>query len=247
MPALAPQSRIFATPEELAQEVADWIVERACERSRRFALCLSGGATPKRLYELMGEPPRRDRFPWKQTHWFWGDERVVAHDDPRSNFHVAWEALLRHVPVPPDNIHAIPTERISPAAGAAEYEAALKRFYGAETLLAERPLFDLTLLGLGEDGHTASLFPGNPAVAEMDRWVVPVAGEGALDRITLTYPALASSAITAFLVVGERKREVLARARAGDPALPAARLRPAGAVYWFADRAAAAMPAFSGE
>jgi len=244
---LAPQSRIFAAPEELAQEVADWIVERACERPRRFALCLSGGATPKRLYELMAAPPRRDRFPWQRTHWFWGDERVVPHDDPRSNFHMAWEALLRHVPVPPGNIHAIPTERISPAAGAAEYEAALKRFYGAETLLAERPLFDLTLLGLGDDGHIASLFPVSAAVAETDRWVVPVDGEGALGRITLTYPALASSAVTAFLVVGERKRKVLARVRAGDPALPAVRLRPAGDLYWFADRAAAVMPAFSGE
>jgi 6-phosphogluconolactonase len=241
------QSRVFATAEELAQAAADWIVEHARECPRRFALCLSGGATPKRLYELMAESPRRDRFPWQRTHWFWGDERVVAHDDPRSNFHMAFEALLRHVPVPADNIHAIATGRMSAVAGAAEYEAALKHFYGAPNLLAGRPLFDLTLLGLGEDGHIASLFPGSPALAETKRWAVPVAGEGALDRITLTYPALASSAITAFLVVGERKRQALARVRAGDPALPAVRLRPQGEVYWFADRAAAAMPALSGE
>ena len=244
---LDPQCRIFATPEQLAEGLADWIVKRAREQPHRFALCLSGGETPKRLYELIGAAPRRDRFPWERTHWFWGDERVVPHDDPRSNFHLAWEALLRHVPIPPENIHAILTERISSAAGAAEYEAALKRFYGLDKLDAGCPLFDLTLLGLGEDGHIASLFPGSPALAETEKWVVPVIGAGELDRITLTYPALASSAAVAFLVVGERKREVLARARAGDPASPATCLRPGGAVYWFADRAAAAMPAFSGE
>jgi len=267
----APQSRIFDTPEQLARQVADWIVERAREaptltlprkRGREnqrtlprrrgrvgreiFAVCLSGGSTPKRLYELLASPARRVRFPWDRTHWFWGDERVVPHDDPRSNFHMAWEALLRHAPVPAGNIHAIPTERASAEAGAAAYETALKRFYGADVLDAHRPLFDLTLLGLGEDGHIASLFPGSPSLAEMKRWVVPVVGESPVDRITLTYPALASSGVTAVLVVGERKRKVLARVRAGDPALPAARLQPVGAVYWFADRAAAATPAFTG-
>ena len=101
-----------------------------------------------------------------------------------------------------------------------------------------RPLFDLTLLGLGEDGHIASLFPGSPTLAERTRWVLPVVGEGSVDRITLTYPALEQSAVVAFLVTGERKRDVLARVRAGDPALPAVRLWPTGEVYWFTDRAA---------
>ena len=98
---------------------------------------------------------------------------------------MAWEALLRHVPIPAENIHAIPTEQMSPAAGAAAYAATLKRFYGADTLDAGRPLFDLTLLGLGEDGHIASLFPGSPALAETERWAVPVVGETPPDRITL--------------------------------------------------------------
>lgn len=243
----AAESRVFETPEQLAQSLADWIVEQACDGRRRFAVCLSGGETPRRAYELLGAAPRRDRFPWQSTHWFWGDERVVAHDDPRSNFHMAREALLRHAPVPPENVHPIPTEKISPAAGAAEYQAVLKRFYGAEELKAGRPLFDLTLLGLGEDGHIASLFPDSPALAEKDRWAVGVVGKTALDRITLTYPALESSAVTAFVVAGERKRPALARLRAGDPASPAARLRPAGAVYWFCDRAAATAPAFTAE
>ena len=227
--------RIFDTPEQLARAAADWIVERAANRTRRFALCLSGGTTPKRVYELLGEAPRRDRLPWRQTHWFWGDERFVPHDDPRSNFHMASVALLRHAPVPPANVHAIPTDRANPAGEAAAYETMLKRFYGADTLDAARPLFDLTLLGLGEDGHIASLFPGSPALAETTRWVVPVTGPDRLDRITLTYPALESSRHTAFLVAGADKREPLARTLAGDPELPAARLRPAGELVWFVD------------
>ena len=242
-----PQARTFATPDELARNVADWIVERARAQPQRFALCLSGGETPKRLYELLGAAPRRDRFPWERTHLFWGDERMVPHKDPRSNFHMAYEALVRYAPILAANIHAVPTERISPAAAAAEYEATLKRFYGADKFDAGRPLFDLTLLGLGEDGHLASLFPGSPALAETNRWVVPVVGERELDRVTLTYPALASSAAVAFLVAGRLKREALERVHAGDPSLPAARLRPAGELYWFADRAAAAMPVFCGE
>lgn len=243
----APQSCVFATPDDLAQAAADWLVERALQSRQRFALCLSGGETPRRLYELLAAPARSARFPWQRTHFFWGDERFVPHRDPRSNFLLAWQALLNRVPVPAENIHAIPTEQISAEAGALEYETVLKRFYGAQTFEAGRPLFDLTLLGLGEDGHTASLFPGSPVLAESRRWAVAVTGGGMLDRITLTYPALASSAAAAFLVTGARKRAVLVRVRAGDPALPAARLQPAGPVFWFVDRAAAAMPALSGE
>jgi 6-phosphogluconolactonase len=244
----APQSRTFATPEELARHAADWIVALARARERRFAICLSGGSTPKRLYELLAAPARIAQFPWHRAHWFWGDERLVPHDDPQSNFRTAGEALLRHVPVPAKNIHAIPTEGMSAEAGAARYEAELKRFYGADALERDRPLFDLTLLGLGEDGHIASLFPKSSTLGESKRWVVPVVGESSLDRITLTYPALESSRVTAFLAVGERKRDVLARVRAGDRALPATRFRSAGEVFWFADRAAAtAAPALARE
>jgi 6-phosphogluconolactonase len=242
----ASQTRIFDTPEQLAQQAADWIVEQASKSATRFNLCLSGGETPQRLYELLASPAYRTRMPWDRTHCFWGDERMVPHDDPRSNFHMAWEALLRHVPIPAENVHAIPTEQMSPAAGAAAYAATLKRCYGADTLDSSRPLFDLTLLGLGEDGHIASLFPGSPALAETERWAVPVVGASPPDRITLTYPPLASSKVTAFLVAGERKRAALARVRGGDTALPASRLQPAGAIHWFIDRAAAATPAFSG-
>jgi len=238
------QERVFATPDELARAVADWIVARACAAERRFAVCLTGGSTPKRLYQRLATPALAAKFPWQRTHWFWGDERLVPHDDAQSNFGMARDALLRHAPVPADNIHPIPTGGMSPAACAAEYEAVLKRFYGAETFGA-RPLFDLTLLGVGENGHIASLFPGSPTLAERARWVLPVVGESSPDRITLTYPALEQSVAVAFLVTGKRKREVLGRVRAGDPALPAVRLRPAGEVHWFTDRAAAPYPAVS--
>jgi len=230
--------RVFETPEDLAREVADWIVEEALRHQRRFSVCLSGGSTPKRLYELLGAAPRRARFPWERTHWFWGDERFVPHNDPRSNFRMAEEAMLQRVPSPTENIHAIPTEGMPPEACAAAYEAVLKSWYGAQALDPQRPLFDLTLLGLGEDGHIASLFPESPNLSEGNRWVVAVAGAGRTERITLTYPALESSGVTVFLVAGERKRDILLRVAADDPALPATRLRPTGAIYWFADRAA---------
>jgi 6-phosphogluconolactonase len=238
MTAAAAQTRIFASAELLAQGVADWIVDQAGSDRAQFSMCLSGGETPKRLYEILGTPAHRARMPWDKTHWFWGDERVVPHDDPRSNFHMAWEALLRHVPVPRDNVHPIPIAASSPPAAAAAYETTLKTFYGHDTIEPGRSLFDVTLLGLGEDGHIASLFPGSPALAETRPWVVPVVGERAVDRITLTYPALAASAATAFLVAGARKRQILTRLRSGEADLPAARLRPAGVVIWFVDRAA---------
>lgn len=243
---VAPELRVFDTPEDLAERLADWIVERIGGAPDRIALCLSGGTTPQRLYELLGAAPRRDRLPWGRTHWFWGDERFVPQDDPRSNFRMAHEALLQHVPIPPENIHAVPTDRSSAVDAAAEYERVLKRYYGAQALDPARPLFDLTLLGLGEDGHIASLFPRSPALAETGRWAVPVVGQGPLDRISLTYPVLASSALTVFLVAGERKRAALSRLRAKDPALPATHLRAAGEIFVFADRAAAPTPAFSG-
>ncbi len=246
MSAGAAQTRVSDTPEQLAHQAADWIVEQVSKSGPQFALCLSGGETPKRLYELLATPAYQARVPWDRTHCFWGDERLVPHDDPRSNYHMAWEAMLRHVPIPAENIHAIPTEHMSPAASAAAYATTLKRFYGADMLDPGEPLFDLTLLGLGEDGHIASLFPHSPALAETERWVVPVVGETPPDRITLTYPVLASSGVTAFLVAGGSKRNALARVRSGDPALPASRLQPAGDLYWFIDRAAAATPAFSG-
>ncbi|MGO9006642.1 MAG: 6-phosphogluconolactonase [Beijerinckiaceae bacterium] len=230
----------FESAAALAQNVAEWLCGLAQASSRDFAVSLSGGSTPRQLYETLATPAVASNFPWSRVHWFWGDERFVPHDDAESNYRMAHDAFLSRVPSPGDNIHAIPTEGLSPEQAAAAYEAILKRFYGADVLVPNRPLFDVTLLGIGENGHTASLFPGHPALQETRRWVVAVFGAKPEPRITLTYPALDSSRHVAFLVTGEGKRDVVARARAGDPTIPAARVRPVGRLHWFTDRAAAA-------
>jgi len=229
------ETRVFEDAEAFARHAAQWLCELALRSAGKFAISLSGGSTPRRFYELLAEAP----LPWNRVHWFWGDERFVPPDHPDSNYRMAREALLSRAPVPGANVHAIPTERISPKEAASAYEATLKRFYGAEMLLPQRPLFDVMLLGIGDDGHTASLFPGHAALEEERRWVVAVHGVKAQARITLTYPALQSSRESAFLVTGGAKREALRRARAGDRGIPAGRLRPAGNLHWFVDRAAA--------
>src|ERR1700688_2698870 len=203
MDALLSENRIFENDEELAHDVAEWLCGLARASDRTFAVSLSGGSTPRRLYECLAAPDIASRIPWNRAHWFWGDERFVPHDHPDSNFRMAREAFLSQVPVPNDNIHAVPTEGVSSNQAASAYEATLKRFYGSGTIAPARPLFDVTLLGIGEDGHTASLFPGNPALEEATRWAVAVIGAKAEARITLTYPALDSSAEAVFLAAGK--------------------------------------------
>ena len=145
---------------ELAQRAARWIADLAGASRGRFAICLSGGSTPRRLYRLLAAAPYREAMPWDRVHWFWGDERFVPWDHPDSNYRMAREALLEHVPAPAQNIHGIATSG-DPAAAAHAYERVLKSYYGAETLDPARPLFDIELLGLGPDGHTASLVSGH--------------------------------------------------------------------------------------
>ena len=229
---------ILADPDALARRVADWLLALATRKDGVFAVALSGGSTPRRLYERLAGPPYRGGFPWPRAHWFWGDERFVPHDDALSNFRMVREALLSRAPIPEANIHAIPTEGVTPAAAASAYERELKSFYGAERLDAARPLFDVTFLGLGLDGHTASLFPGTAVLAERDRWVAAVVRTQSETRITLTYPALESSRHVAFLVAGKEKRAILGRLRRGDRSLPAARLCPTGTLWVFGDAAA---------
>lgn len=228
----------LADAEALSHRVADWLLEMATAKDGIFAVNLSGGSTPRRLYECLAGQPYRDTFPWSRTHWFWGDERFVPHDDARSNYRMVREALLSRASIPAGNVHPIPTEGITPEAAASSYERQLKSFYGAERLDPDRPLFDVTLLGLGSDGHTASLFPGTAVLAERNHWVAAVIDAKSEARITLTYPALESSRNAAFLVEGQEKRAILKRLCRGDDSLPAARLRPAGVLRVFADEAA---------
>jgi len=221
----------------LARRAAAWIVARLGELDGPLSVALSGGSTPRPIYELLAAPPLRDRMPWPRIHWFWGDERFVPQDDSASNFRMAREAFLRRAPVPPANIHPIPTEGLSPEAAAAAYDAELRRFQA--TKRHDIPLFDVTILGLGPDGHTASLIPGDAAVEEQAAWVVAVLGARAETRITLTLPALSNSGAIAFLAAGADKRAPLTRLFAGDSDLPPARLDPEGGVFFFLDRAAA--------
>jgi 6-phosphogluconolactonase len=207
----------LADPPALARRVADWLLELACAKDGRFALCLSGGTTPRLLYEILGAPPFRDRFPWARTHLFWGDERFVPPDDPQSNYRMVRETLLARIDIPRENVHPIPTEHLTPENAAQRYEFILRGFHRPDP---DTPLFDV--------------FPGTAVLDERTRWAAPVRGA----RITLTYPALESSRRVAFLVDGAAKRDILARVLAGDASLPAARLKPQGELRWFADRAA---------
>ena len=201
-----------------------------------FRVSLSGGSTPKALYGLLASDEFRGRFPWQLVSWYWGDERFVPHDHPESNYRMAREAMLAKAPVPPENIHPVPTDGIPEDAAP---ERVLQQAYGAKALDPARPLFDLTLLGLGPDGHTASLLPGDPVLEERSRWVAVVAHGRPEIRITMTYPAIESSRRVAFLVAGREKASILRAIRAGDSQVPAARVRPIGELFWFVDRAAA--------
>jgi 6-phosphogluconolactonase len=238
MPAESVDLRIFQTAEALAHDAAEWLCALAQASVGEFAVCLSGGATPGPVYERLATPAIAARFPWRRVHWFWGDERFVPHDHPNSNYRMVYKALLCRVPVPATNIHAIPTQPLTPEQGALAYEETLKRFYGTDALNPKQPLFDVALLGIGDDGHTASLFPGQPALRERRRWAVAVVGARSEPRITVTYPALDSSVHVAFLATGAGKREAIARALAGNRETPAGLVRPVGKLHWFIDRAA---------
>jgi 6-phosphogluconolactonase len=227
--------RVFADPAALARHVAGWMTGLACAKDDGFKVALSGGSTPRMLYRTLAGA-FADEFPWPRIDWYWGDERFVPHDDEQSNYRMAYDAMLSFAP--PARIHPVPTSSLTAAQSALAYEHTLQRAYGADRLDPARPLFDLVLLGLGTDGHTASLFPGSSALSERVHWT---AGVEMLQpaRVTLTYPALESCACAAFLVTGIEKRDALRGLLDGDPALPAARFNPRGDLHIFADRAAA--------
>ena len=229
-------------PAALAKAAVERLLARIEANGERAAICLTGGSSPKQLYQLLATDPYRSRIPWDRVHWFIGDERLVAPDDPLNNMSMARTAFLDAC-APKANVHPIPTDTASPDnpdKSAELYEAELKSFYGAEILDPARPLFDLVLMGVGPDGHTASLFPDYPAIEETKRWVVGVPKahvEPFVPRVTLTLPALNSCREMLFEVAGSEKRAILTRVLGGEN-LPANRARSTGETIWLVDQAA---------
>jgi 6-phosphogluconolactonase len=223
----------------LAETAARRLVDRVVSRDRA-AVCLTGGSSPEGLYRLLGQEPWRAIVPWGRVHWFIGDDRFVPKSDPLSNMGMAQRLFLGSVPAPRGNIHPMATQAKSPDDAAALYERDLKEFYGADTLNPSVPLFDLVLMGLGSDGHTASLFPHSLSLDEKERWVVGVTKAGMepyVPRVTLTFPTLASTREMLFLVDSAGKRAILSRVLAGED-LPAHRAYSDGDLVWLAVRAA---------
>jgi 6-phosphogluconolactonase len=237
---MKPEIRVFPDINTFSRAAAGEIValaRRAVAERGRFSLVLSGGTTPRILYNLLATE-YSDKIPWEAVHLFFGDERFVPKDDPESNFAMADEALISKIQIPEGNIHPVPTHAGSPGEAAQRYEREIKKFLGEGT-------FDLVLLGMGDDGHTASLFPGNPVLEERERWVAAVEAPGSYrtrQRVTMTLPLINRAGKVFFLVAGEEKREVL-EAIMGDPGgakrlYPAALVSCEGGVEWFVDRAA---------
>jgi 6-phosphogluconolactonase len=232
---------VVADDRAFAQTAAERLMARIEQANDRAAVCLTGGSSPKGLYELLAADPRRSALPWDRVHWFMGDDRFVPETDPLSNMGMARRAFLDRVGAPRHNIHVMATDTNYPEAAARLYEDDLKSFYGADRLDPARPLFDLVLMGLGHDGHTASLFPHTASLEERQRWVLGIAKAGMapfVPRVTLTFPALASTREMLFLVNGADKRDILRRVLGGED-LPAARAYADGDLVWLMDRAAA--------
>ena len=205
--------RTYKNLEAVSRAAAELFVELAVDAVSargRFAVALSGGETPRRLYNLLAESPIQEKIEWKAVHVFWGDERCVPTSDPRSNARIARLALLDHVPIPAENIHPVPCDR-SPREAAVQYEAEIKAFFGRDV-----PAFDLVLLGLGDNAHTASLFPHTPVLDEKDRWVAEVyISEQDMHRVTLTAPIINQAREVLFLVSGSGKAKALQKVLRG--------------------------------
>jgi 6-phosphogluconolactonase len=228
-----------ADPATLAEAAAERVAARIEANDGRIAICLTGGSSPKRLYALLAREPYRSRIPWQRVHWFIGDERFVPPGDELHNMTMARQVFLDQC-APAANIHPIPTDDASADDTARAYEHELKSFYGAERLDPAKPLFDLVLLGVGPDGHVASLFPDYPALDERERWVVGVATAPVaprVPRVTLTFPVLGSCREMLFEVAGSDKHTILTRVLAGEN-LPANRAKSTGETVWLVDRGA---------
>ena len=244
----------FDSLEALSRQAAEYVCRCACgkvEKSGRFSLALSGGTTPRRLYETLAREPFAENMPWDRCHFFWSDERFVPYDHQESNFGMAYRAMLAGVPVPEANIHRMPTDSDSAEEAALLYENHLRKFFSSGSRrkvsssgAGDFPRFDMILLGVGPDGHTASLFPGSAVLKESSRWVAAAEAPPNYPvgmRLTLTLPVLNSAACVMFLVAGESKMPVIEsifdRPELAEKEFPAARVRPdQGNLIWFVTR-----------
>jgi 6-phosphogluconolactonase len=243
--AVTPETAVYADPSLLADAAAQAVVEAAraaVAKHGRFMVALSGGRTPRETYQRLAGSPHREAMPWAQTYVFFGDERLVPADHPESNYRMARQALLDKVPLPPEQVFPIKGDADDPDATATAYARTLAQAFG--TRRGEIPRFDLALLGMGIDGHTASLFPGSPALKEIFRPVVAVHAPAAAipQRITLTLPALNAADQVIFLVAGPEKAKAVKAVLRDGAMLPAAMVKPEpGRLRWILDEGAAAL------
>lgn len=239
---MKPEIRIFKDAEELSRAAANRFVEEsenAIAERDRFLVALNGGGTPTRLFQLLATD-FREGVEWSKVHVFWGDERSVPPDDPGSSFGQAWNVLLSHISIPDSNIHRIRGE-LGPVEASKDYSLSLKRFASPPL---DWPRFDLIFLGMGEDGHTASLFPGSPV--DVSEPVMPVTAhyqDRPASRVTLTPLVFNSARVVVFMATGEKKAQTLSEVLSGryNPELyPAQRIQPKeGRLIWLVDEAAA--------
>jgi 6-phosphogluconolactonase len=236
---------IYQNDQEFAKDAAEWIIkviDETLQKQEQFTWVLSGGNTPKPIYTLLSSSPYRDQIDWNRLHIFWGDERAVPFEDDRNNAKMAYETLLNHVPVPAGQIHIMRTD-IHPEESAFEYEKILRRFFPQADPRWPRT-FDLVLLGMGEDGHTLSLFPGTAVIHEVDAWVKAFFLEAQdMYRITLTRSIVNNSSRIAFLTTGDNKADAVHEVIEGkyNPDLyPSQVIKPInGELHWFVDSDAA--------
>lgn len=237
-----PEVKIYPDKNILIQESAAYIsdiVQTTLNEQNKCTLVLAGGSTPKGLYKTLASHEYQEKIDWSNVHLFWGDERCVPPDHHDSNYRMAREALLDQIDIPQENVHRIPAEK-EPAQAASEYEKTIKRLFGGTSHLPE---FDVILLGIGEDGHTASLFPGTTAIDENERWVTEVhVPQLDTHRITMTFPVINNGKNVIFLVSGSSKSTIMKKIyERTDTTFPSARVSPVnGSLVYLLDKAAGA-------
>lgn len=231
--------KISPNPAQLARDVADWLLsyeQKVLQKQDRFCIALSGGSTPKALHQLLANSPYREQLSWTKWHVFWGDERYLPLSDDRNNARMAYDTLLDHVLIPADQIHVMRTD-LEPEESMSAYAQTLHQYFDGQP-----HTFDLVLLGMGDDGHTLSLFPGTAVVYEQIAWTKAYFLEQQeMYRLTLTAQVVNLAAAVAFLVAGEKKAAPLHEVLQGKfqpKKYPAQLIQPAGELYWFVDQAA---------